>query len=154
MRMRVAIIFQLGVVLLLCGCTTPEQPAAVVEEDEAMLHLSAQLRPENLLFPEYLFMADFELDQHGQIPGSTVVGADLKTELDLKSTRQRFSSVLASNGWVIAKNEVAEQSFRMMAAMKGDALEIRAVQGSGPTQVFILYQPRAGKPLQNLLQGD
>ena len=146
--MRVAFIFQLGVVLLLlCACSTPEPPAVVAEEDEAMLHPDAQLRPENLLFPEYLFMADFELDQHGRIPGSTVVGADLKTELDLKPTLQRFSSVLASNGWTIAKEEVAEQSFRMMAAMKGDTLEIRAVQGSGPTQVFILYQPRSGTRL-------
>ncbi|MEN8254986.1 MAG: hypothetical protein ABFR33_05895 [Verrucomicrobiota bacterium] len=147
MRMRIAFLFQLGIVLLLCGCTTPEQPAVVVMEDETKLHPGAQVRPKNLLFPEYLFMADFELDQHGRIPGSSVIGADLKTELDLKTTRQRFSSVLASNGWAIVKNEVAEQSFRMTAAMKGDALEIRAVQGSGPTQVFILYQPRPGKPL-------
>ena len=147
MRMRVDFIFQLGIVLLLCGCATPEQPAVVVEEDEAMLHLDAQLRPENLLFPEYLFMADFELDQHGRIPSSTVVGADLKTELDLKTTLQQFTTVLTTNGWVITTSEVAEQSFRMMAAMKGDALEIRAVQGSGPTQVFILYQPKPGRPL-------
>jgi len=138
--MRGALLFQLGAVLLLCGCTTP--PPVVVEEDEAMLHLDAQLRPENLLFPEYLLMAGFELDQHGWIPGSTVVGVDLKTELDLKTALQQFSGVLASNGWAITKEEVAKHSFRMMAAMKGDALEIRAVQGSGSTQVFILYQPR------------
>lgn len=148
MQMRVAFIFQLGVVLLLCGCTTTEQPAVVVvEEDDAKPHPDAQLRPENLSFPEYLLMADFELDQHGRIPGSTVVGVDLKTKLDLKTTRQRFSSVLASNGWTISKEEIAEHSFRLMAAMKGDALEIRAVQGSGVTQVFLLYQPRPGTRL-------
>jgi hypothetical protein len=49
--------------LLLCGCAT-EPPPAVVEEADTMLHLGANLRPENLFFPEYLFLADFELDQH------------------------------------------------------------------------------------------
>jgi len=140
--MRVAFLFQLGAVLLLCGCTTTEPSSVVVEDDEAMLHLDSTLRPENLLFPEYLFMVDFELDQHGRIPGSTVVGADLKTELDLKTSQQRFKDLLASKGWIITTEEVAERSFRLLAAMKGETLEIRAVQGTGPTQVFILYQPR------------
>ncbi len=142
--MRVAFLFQLGIVLLLCGCTTTEQPLVVVEDADAMLHLGSELRPENLLFPEYLLMADFELDQHGRIPGSTVVGGDLKTELDLKTTLRRFNDLLASNGWSITKQEVAEDFFRLLATMKGDTLEIRAVQGSGPTQVFILYQPEFG----------
>ena len=144
MWMRVAFLFQLGAVLLLCGCTAP--PPVVVEEAEAMLHLDSTLRPENLLFPEYLFMADFELDQHGRIPGSSVVGVDLKTKLDLKASLQRFNDLLASKECVIAKEEVTEHSFRLLATMKGDALEIRAVQGTGPTQVFILYQPRTGMP--------
>ncbi|RKX38264.1 MAG: hypothetical protein DRP64_15980 [Verrucomicrobia bacterium] len=113
----------------------------MVEDADAMLYLDSQLRPENLLFPEYLFMADFELDQHGWIPGSSVVGVDLKTKLDLKTTLQRFTDLLALKGWSITKEEVMERSFRLLAAMKGEALEIRGVRGSGPTQVFILYQP-------------
>jgi len=141
MRMRFAFLLQLGAVLLLCGCTTTEQSPAVVEDADAMLYLDSQLRPENLLFPEYLFMADFELDQHGWIPGSSVVGVDLKTKLDLKTTLQRFTDLLALKGWSITKEEVMERSFRLLAAMKGEALEIRGVRGSGPTQVFILYQP-------------
>jgi len=140
MWMRFAFLFQLGAVLLLCGCATTEQSPVVVDAD-TMLYLDPQLRPENLLFPEYLFMADFELDQHGWIPGSSVVGVDLKTKLDLMTTLQQFTDVLALKGWSITKEEVMDRSFRLLAAMKGEALEIRGVRGSGPTQVFILYQP-------------
>jgi len=143
--MRIAFLF--GVVLSLCGCTTPEPSAVVVEEDEAMLHLDAQLRPENLFFPEYLILAGFELDQHGRIPGSNVVGAGLETKLDLKIVLQQFNDLVASKGWTITGEEVMKRSFRLLAAMKGDALEIRAVQGSGPTQVFILYCPKAEIPV-------
>lgn len=106
-----------------------------------MLHLGTDLRPENLFFPEYLFMGDFELDQHGMIPGSTLVGVDLKTKLDLNSSLQRFKDMLALKGWSITSEEVVEHSFCLLAKKKGETLEIRAVQGSGPTQVFILYQP-------------
>lgn len=141
MRMRIALLFQLGVVLLLYGCSTTEPPVAVVEDADAMLHLGGELRPEYLLFPEYLLMSDFELDQHGRIPGSTVVGADLKTKLDLETTRLRFNDMLASQGWNITQEEAEERSFRLLAAMNGESLEIRAVQGSGPTQVFVLYRP-------------
>ena len=106
-----------------------------------MLHLGGQVRPENLLFPEYLLMVDFELDQHGRIPASTVVGIDLKTKLDLETTLRRFKDMLTSHGWNITQEEVAEHSFRLLAGMKGESLEIRAVQGSGPTQIFVLYRP-------------
>lgn len=106
-----------------------------------MIHLGEQVRPENLFFPEYLLMADFELDQHGRIPASTVVGVDLKTKLDVETTLQRFKDILTSHGWNITQEEVAEHSFRLLAGMKGESLEIRAVQGSGPTQIFVLYRP-------------
>lgn len=112
-----------------------------MEDADAMLHLGNVLRPENLLFPEYLLMPDFELDQHGQIPGSSVVGVDLTTKLDLKTTQRQFNDMLAFHGWSIAREEVTESSFRLLAIMKGDSLEIRAVQGSGPTQIFVLYRP-------------
>ena len=41
----------------------------------------------------------------------------------------------------IASEEIAKRSFRLLAVMGSDALEIRAVQGAGPTHVFILYSP-------------
>lgn len=144
--MRLVSFFQLGIVLLLCACATMEQEPVVVEEEEAMTHLGPNLRPENLFFPEYLFMPDFELDQHGRIPGSSVVGAGLQTRLGLQATLQLFSDMLATNGWAITSEEVAGHSFRLLGDMKGDALEIRAVQGTGPTQVFILYQPKPVLP--------
>ena len=86
-------------------------------------------------------MVDFELDQHGRIPASTVVGVDLKTKLDLETTLRRFKDMLTSHGWNITREEVAEHSFRLLAGMKGESMEIRAVQGSGPTQIFVLYRP-------------
>lgn len=141
MRMRVVFLFQLGVALLLAGCATTEQSPAV-EEADVMLFLEPELRPEPLLFPEYLFMEDFELDQHGGVPSTALAGGGLKTKLDLKTVQQRFDSLLVSKGWEIARIEEQEQSFRLMAILKGETLEIRAVQGTGPTQVFILYRSR------------
>lgn len=140
--MRVVFLLQLGMMLGLCSCTTSEPPTAVVEDADAMLHLGSEMRPENLFFPEYLFMGDFELDQHGKIPDSSWVGGGLKTELDLKTTLQRFNDILILKGWNITSEELMEGSFRLLATMKGEVLEIRAVQGFGPTQVFILYQPK------------
>ena len=106
-----------------------------------MIFLEAGLRPENLLFPEYLFMEGFELDQHGRIPETTLIGIDLKTDLGLKATLRMFNTLLVSKRWRITKAEIAKQSFRLQASMADEILEIRAVQGAGPTQVFILYQP-------------
>jgi hypothetical protein len=142
MRIRDALLIQAGMALLLCGCQTAEPPPeAVVEEADAMIHLGAELRPETLHFPEYLLMPDFELDQHGRIPGSSVVGVELKTKLDLATTLQRITEMLTSHEWRIAREEMESHAFRLLAAMKGESLEIRAVQGTGPTQVFMLYRP-------------
>ncbi|MEN7973090.1 MAG: hypothetical protein ABFR47_04570 [Verrucomicrobiota bacterium] len=141
--MRFAFLVHMGVVLLLCGCATTEPPKVEAKKDEAALRSDELLQPENLLFPEYLLMSGFELGQHGLIPRTKLVGAELKTELDLKTALKLFSDLLDSKGWTITSSEVAQRSFRLLAAMKGDALEIRAVQGTGPTQVFILYRPKA-----------
>jgi hypothetical protein len=145
--------FLVGVLLLgSVSCRTPGPPEAVVEEDEAMPYLGPGLRPEILLFPEYLFMDGFELDQHGRIPQSELIGVDLKTSQDLKTVLRRFNHLLVSSGWTISKAEVAAQSFRLLAAMQDETLEVRGVQGSGPTQVFILYRPAAGDKVNN--RGD
>ena len=108
-----------------------------------MLFLEPGLRPESLLFPEYLLLYGLELDQHGRIPQSSLIGVGLKTKMELNTVLHRYNKVLAIEGWQITKAEMAKKSFRLLAAMKGETLEIRAVQGSGPTQVFILYQPGA-----------
>ena len=134
--------------LLLCSCST-DTPPVVVEEADAMIHLGANLRPENLFFPEYLFLADFELDQHGRIPESTLVGADLKTKQGLATVLRKFNNVLAAKGWETTRLESNENAFRLLAALNADMLEIRAVQGTGPTQIFILYRPGPEMPAEN-----
>lgn len=134
--------------LLAAGCVAPEEPTEpVVNTDEAMTFLEAGLRPEVLLFPSYLLMEDFELNQHGRIPENQTVGVGMKTKLDLKTVRSRFSDVLAEQKWKTDKLEFGKQSFRLMASLKDKSLEIRAVQGTGPSQIFILYHPGATKPV-------
>ena len=65
----------------------------------------------------------------------------MMTGLDLASTLQRYNEVLDAHGWAITQQEIASQSFRLMAELNDDWLEIRAVQGTGMTRVFLLYQP-------------
>ena len=138
MRTLILILFT----TLLAGCVTTDEPGgAVVNTAESMEFLEPGLRPEILLFPEYLLMEDFELNQHGEIPGSSLVGGGLKTELGLKLVRSRFSTALAENNWVIDNVDIGKSSFRIKGSLDNEYIEIRAVQGSGATQVFILYQP-------------
>ena len=126
--------------LALAGCQTIEPPDPVVDPAGSMEFLEAGLRPEVLLFPDYLLMEDFELNQHGKIPETTLVGAGMKSELSLAAVRRRFNDVLDERGWTIEKVEIEKQSFRVLASLKGDHVEIRATRGAGPTQVFMLYQ--------------
>jgi hypothetical protein len=136
----------MGIILLLCGCASTEEAPTevVVDETEAMTHLGPAIRPETLLFPEYLLMPDFQLYQHGQLPGSGLIGIELSTTLDLPATRGRFTDVLQKKEWNITGDEGAALFFRMLAARRGESLEIRGVRGNGPTQVFILYRPLPG----------
>ena len=139
--MNIGFVVLATVFALLTGCATqPDYSEPLVATDESMLFLEPGLRPEVLLFPEYLLMEDFELNQHGIIPDSSLVGGGLKTAMGLQVVRRRFNDVLAANTWTIDKVEIGKNSFRIMATLNGDALEIRAVQGSGPTQIFLLYQ--------------
>lgn len=127
-------------ILLLFGCVAPKPPP---EEAGTMPPLAPEEnpRPANLLFPDYLLMDDFEIDQHGRIPENTLVGADMMTALNLTETLQRFTAVLDAHGWTTTRQEIASQSFRLLGAQNGATLEIRAVQGTGMTKVFLLYQP-------------
>ena len=128
--------------LLMAGCATVEEPEVVVDDTEVLLYLEKDLRPEPLLFPEYLLMENFEIDQHGRIPNSSLVCAGLKTKLDLAAARQHFDQLLASKGWNTIQSESTENSFRLLTAKKGESLEIRAVQGTAPpVQILLLYRP-------------
>lgn len=129
--------------LVCAGCATPpESVGPVVAKDEVLTFLDGGIRPEVLLFPEYLLMEDFELSQHGRIPGTTLIGADMKSDVGLGETRRRYTDLLASMGWKTDRVEIGKQSFRMLLSKKREGeVEIRAVQGSGATQVFLLYTP-------------
>jgi hypothetical protein len=146
--MRIALtIFAAG---LLVGCVAPTEPAEpVVDPSETMTFLGAGLRTELLLFPEYLLMGDFELNQHGRIPGTRLVGAGMKSSLGLRVVRTRFSDALDSKGWKTDRMEIGKQSFRLVASLKDEEIEIRAVQGGGATEVFVLYQPHLEPNLIN-----
>jgi hypothetical protein len=140
--MRILFYFFAGAMLLaMAGCQTVEPTNLIVDDEESMTYLEPGLRPEPLLFPEYLFMEGYELGQHGRIPKTTLIGIDLKTKAGIKVVLRQFNKLLATKGWTVTKAEMAPQSFRLLAAMQGETLEIRAVQGTGATQVFILYQP-------------
>lgn len=127
------------VVILLSGCVSTDSPV-VVQDEDVMLFLEPGLRPEPLLFPEYLLLEDFELQAHGRIPESPLIGVGLRTKLELGEVRRRFSDLLAEKEWTVVKTELARQSFRLLAESKDETLEIRGVQGSGPSLIFILYK--------------
>lgn len=130
------------ILLLLAGCKAPPEPAEpVVDSNAALEFLQPGLRPEVLLFPEYLLMEEYELHQHGRIPESELVGAGMRTRLSLATVRKEYSDVLESKGWSISKMEIERQAFRLIANLKKETVEIRAVQARGPTEVFILFDP-------------
>jgi len=137
------IIFYAVACLLIAGCATPEAPVEpVVDAAETLTFLEPGLRPEILLFPDYLLMEDYQLFQHGWIPQTNLVGGGMRTRQDLATVLRQFDDVLASKFWKIDQMEMGRQSFRLMASLKGETLEIRVVQGTGPTQIFILFRTR------------
>ncbi len=97
-----------------------------------------------VLFPDYFLIDGFELQEHGHIPSTGLVGAGMTTSLDLAAARTRFSDLLHYHQWSTDKLEMGPQSFRVIASHEGESVEIRGVRGtSGPTHIFLLYSPPA-----------
>jgi hypothetical protein len=96
-----------------------------------------------VLFPDYLLIDGFELNDHGRISGTELIGADMTAAQDVGAVRILISDQLSMHEWRTDKMEIGRQYFRALASHAGEELEIRAVQGTGPTQVFILYHPSA-----------
>jgi hypothetical protein len=143
-QLNYTLIVVIAVTTLMGGCMSSKEPVEpVVFPEEAMLFLEAGLRPEVLLFPEYFLMEDFELNQHGNIPASDLVGAGLRTKLDLNVSMRRFNDALDSNGWTTEKTELGKKSFRTLASTADEFIEIRAVQGDDVTEIFVLYRPKS-----------
>lgn len=138
---RLALFIWLPTMGLLAACTTHDVAETVIDDAEVLVFLDPDLRPEVLLFPEYLLLEGFELDQHGRIPGTTLVGVELKADRSLQDVLQQIQDLLLGKGWAMDHTEVAAQSFRLMATRQGDQVEVRAIQGTGSTQVFILFRP-------------
>lgn len=132
----------IALAVVLFGCSSPKQvPEPVIDQDAALEFLEPGLRPEVLLFPEYLMMEGLELHQHGRVPDSELVGAGMRSKMSLSMVRGRFLDVFDSNGWETTKLEIEGRSFRMLAVHGLEHIEIRAVQGTGPTEIFMLYRP-------------
>lgn len=105
----------------------------------------AEDSPVSVLFPDYLLLDGIKLNDHGRIPATPLIGADMTATNDLATVRSLFSTQLADHGWNTDKMEIGRQYFRLMASHEDEQVEIRAVQGTGPTQVFLLYQTTPSK---------
>lgn len=123
---------------LLAGCSTTSDSNEDSEQDWEGRPDQSQ---RSIRFPNYLLMDGVQLNDHGRIPNTSLIGAEMTTKLDLIVVRSRFGDVLNSEGWHTDRMEIGKQSFRLMATHGGEAVEIRAVQGTGPTQIFLLYTP-------------
>jgi hypothetical protein len=93
-------------------------------------------------------MDGFELNDQGHIPGTALIGADMTVSQQLGAVRNLFAEQLSGHEWATDKMEIGRQYFRVLASHAGEEIEIRAVQGTGPTQVFLLYHPSASKEKQ------
>ena len=130
----------------LAGCKTTESEEPVVDPMASVEFLEPGLRPEVILFPEYLLLEDFQVERHGRVPESELIGGGLRTRLSLSESRTRFTDVLSEQGWAIDKVEIERQSFRLLASSPTEYLELRAVRGTGDTKVFLLYEPNLANP--------
>lgn len=131
------------------GCTTPAPSPAIQHNQEVMICLGEDMCPESFLFPSYLMMEDFELCEHGRIPGSdTLVGVDLVATIKLKEVLRRYNHMLPRHNWSVTKAEISKQTFRLKAVREDAWLEISAVQGSGSTHLLILYQKESSQTLK------
>ena len=126
------------VYLALAGCMSP--PVQMEEEAPVIVPPCPVA-----LFPDYLLLADFTLNDQGHIPGTGLIGADMTVAQELGAVRSLVSEQLSLHTWTTDKMEIGRQYFRVLASHAGEEIEIRAVQGTGPTQVFLLYRPAASR---------
>jgi hypothetical protein len=134
-----------AVCLALAGCASA--PVEVVSTDAPEPVLEEPQKPA-VLFPDYLLMDRFKLNDHGIIPDTGLIGADMTVAENLATVRSLISGQLAAHQWNTDKMEIGRQYFRLLASQAGEEIEIRAVQGTGPTQVFLLYRPATARNTQ------
>jgi hypothetical protein len=124
--------------LALAGCISAP---VLVEDDVPVLESPRPIT----LFPDYLLIEGFKLNDQGHIPGTGLIGADMTVAQELGAVRSLVSEKLSLHQWTTDKMEIGRQYFRLLASHTGEEIEIRAVQGTGPTQVFLLYRPSASR---------
>lgn len=124
--------------LALAGCASG--PVEMEHEDDAP---AAEPPPPVVLFPDYLHIDGFKLNNQGHISGTGLIGADMTVTQELGVVRSLVSEQLSLHTWTTDKMEIGRQYFRVLASHAGEEIEIRAVQGTGPTQLFLLYRPAA-----------
>ena len=129
-----------SVCLALAGCTCG--PVEMGDEADAP---AAEPPPLVVLFPDYFLMEGFTLNDQGHISGTGLIGADMTVAQELGAVRNLVSEQLSLHTWTTDKMEIGRQYFRVLASHAGEEIEIRAVQGTGPTQVFLLYRPAASR---------
>jgi hypothetical protein len=130
-----------SVCLALTGCAS----APVEMENKADAPPATEPARPVALFPDYLLLDDFTLNDQGHIPGTGLIGADMTVAQELGAVRGLISEQLSLHTWTTDKMEIGRQYFRVLASHAGEEIEIRAVQGTGPTQVFLLYRPAASR---------
>jgi hypothetical protein len=126
------------VCLALAGCMSPP---IQMEEDASVVVPP----PPVALFPDCFLMEGFTLNDQGHISGTGLIGADMTVLQDVGAVRSLISEQLSLHEWTTDKMEIGRQYFRVLASHAGEEVEIRAVQGTGPTQVFLLYKPSASR---------
>ena len=142
---RLICLFLCAGVGVLSGCkTTPTNPknnSVRKKSDLAMKELDAEIPKQKILFPEYFILKECTLDQHGQLPNSIFIAANLHSERPFKSLFHEYHALFSKKGWSVKKMELGKRSFRFLAEKKPDKIEIRVVQGIKHTQIFILFTP-------------
>lgn len=128
----------IGLVFFLAGCASlPSEP--VIRASDVVTVVDSILRPETLLFPDYLLMEGFELENHGRVHGSEFIVASMKVSMPLDSVQQQLTDLLTEKAWRITKTEQSHQAFRLIAERKSAWLELRVVQGTGAARICLLY---------------
>lgn len=124
--------------LWMSGCATNRQGKTFLDNTPIDTEARAPVR-----FPDYFLLDGVELQDHGRIPNTQLIGAGMTMERDLSSVRSSFSDVLHRHEWDTEMMEMGKQSFRIIATHDGETVEIRGVQGttSATTHIFLLYTP-------------
>lgn len=125
------------VFFLMIGCSTQQLE---IDHSKTFAFLDRALVPEELAFPDIFFPEGFEIAQHGYIPGTQMVGADLKTKQGLADVLKIYQRILEANDWRVDQLDETGLSFLLKASHEQESVELRVVRGAGVTKVYLIYR--------------